>query len=51
MTELSNLVKGIRQIEKALGNNIKQKYESEDILVSILGKSLATKRKMNAGDI
>ena len=51
MTELSNLVKGIRQIEKALGNNIKQKYESEDVLVSILGKSLATKRKMNAGDI
>ncbi|WP_440929841.1 N-acetylneuraminate synthase family protein [Candidatus Pelagibacter sp.] len=51
MTELSNLVKGIRQIEKALGNNIKQKYESEDVLVSILGKSLATKKSMSAGDI
>ena len=51
MSELTNLVNGIREIEKALGKNIKQKYKSEDVLVSILGKSLATKKALKAGSI
>ena len=51
MGELADLVKGIREVEKALGKNIKQKYQSENVLVSILGKSLATKKVLKAGSI
>lgn len=51
MGELADLVEGVREIEKALGKNIKQKYQSEDVLVSILGKSLATKKVLKAGSI
>ncbi len=51
MEELKEMVNGIRQIEKALGSNKKKKYKSEEVLVSILGKSLATKHPLKAGSI
>ena len=51
MRELKEMVDGIRQIEKALGSKKKQKYKSEEVLVSILGKSLATKKVLKAGSI
>lgn len=51
MKELKEMVNGIRQIEKALGSNKKKKYKSEEVLVSILGKSLATKYPLKAGSI
>ena len=51
MTELKAMVEGIRQIELALGNSSKTKYKSEDVLISILGKSLVTKKPLKAGAI
>jgi N,N'-diacetyllegionaminate synthase len=51
MSELANLVKGVREVEKALGNSIKKRYQSENVLVSILGKSLATNKVIKAGTI
>jgi|TARA_B100001094_G_C18173420_1_gene796489 N,N'-diacetyllegionaminate synthase len=51
MEELKLMVDGIRQIEKALGSDVKKKYESESVLVSILGKSLATKQSLKAGTL
>ena len=51
MKELKEMVNGIRQIEKALGSNKKKKYKSEEVLVSILGKSLGTKYPLKAGSI
>jgi len=51
MVELKEMVNGIRQIEKALGSKKKKKYKSEEVLVSILGKSLATKYPIKAGSI
>ena len=49
MNELKKMVDGIRQIENALGSATKKKYKSEEVLVSILGKSLATKHSLKAG--
>ena len=43
------MVDGIRQIEVALGQKTKTRYKSENVLVSILGKSLATKRAIKSG--
>ena len=51
MEELKIMVDGIRQIEKALGSDIKKRYDSENVLVSILGKSLATKVPLKAGTV
>jgi len=49
MKELKMMVDGIRQIEVALGQKTKTRYKSENVLVSILGKSLATKRAIKSG--
>ena len=51
MHEVKQMVEGIRQIEQAVGNENKTKYKSEDVLISILGKSLVTKKSMKAGKI
>ena len=51
MQELKIMVDGIRQIEKALGSDKKRKYKSEEMLESILGKSIATKNALKAGSI
>ena len=51
MIELKEMIDGIRQIEKALGSKKKKKYKSEEVLVSILGKSLATKYPLKAGSV
>ena len=50
MQELKLMVDGIRQIEKAVGSKNKKKYNSENVLVSILGKSLVLKNSLKAGD-
>ena len=39
------------QIEKALGGYDKKNYKSEDVLVSILGKSLVTNKSLKNGHI
>mgnify|MGYP001372744346 CR=1 FL=1 len=51
MSELTQMVNGIREIEKALGGYKKNNYKSEEILVSILGKSLVAKKNLKIGHI
>jgi len=51
MVELKNMVNAIREIELALGTDKKTKYKSEDVLVSILGKSLVAKNSLKSGSI
>ncbi len=51
MDELKQMVKSIREVEKSLGSPEKKKYESENVLVSILGKSLVTKTDIKKGSI
>ncbi len=51
MSELSEMVKSIREVEIALGTEIKQKYDSEGPLISVLGKCLVTTKEIKAGDI
>tara|TARA_B100001057_G_C22839221_1_gene946406 strand:- start:98 stop:1183 length:1086 start_codon:yes stop_codon:yes gene_type:complete len=51
MVELKNMVNAIREIELALGTDKKTKYKSEDVLVSILGKSLVAKKSLKSGFI
>ncbi len=51
MEELKEMVSGIRQIEKALGSKNKRKYKSEEVLISILGKSIALKHSLKAGSV
>ena len=51
MIELQKMVKAIREIELALGTNKKTKYKSEDVLVSILGKSLVAKNGLKSGNV
>jgi N,N'-diacetyllegionaminate synthase len=51
MGELKLMVDGIRQVEKSLGTGKKKKYKSEEVLISILGKSIATKVPLKAGSI
>ena len=51
MKELKEMIDAIRQIESAIGSETKRKYKSEDVLISILGKSLVTKKSLKAGSI
>ena len=51
MKELEQMVAGIRQVEKALGGYDKKNYKSEDVLVSILGKSLVANKALKNGHI
>jgi N,N'-diacetyllegionaminate synthase len=48
--ELTQMVKGIRKIEKALGNGIKQPSESEKRNISVMRKSIIAKNNINKGD-
>ncbi len=49
MAELKKMVDGIREVEKAMGGFKKVNYKSEEVLVSILGKSLVMKKDIKKG--
>lgn len=49
--ELKILVKGIRSIEKAIGNGIKQPHVSELETAMVVRKSLVAARRIEAGEI
>lgn len=49
--ELAAMVKGIRKIEMALGNGIKQPSESEKRNISVMRKSIVAKTKIKKGEI
>ena len=50
MQEFTQMVAGIRQVEKALGS-FEKNEKSEDVLVSILGKSIVAKKSLKKGHI
>jgi len=43
MEELEEMVRQIREVEQAMGTPEKRHYKSEDVLVSVLGKSVVSK--------
>ena len=49
--ELKEMVKQIREVEQAMGSFEKKRYESEDVLVSALGKSVVSKVNIPADTI
>lgn len=49
--ELTAMVKGIRLIEKAFGNGIKEPSASEKRNIPVMRKSIVTKTDINEGDI
>lgn len=51
MDELEEMVKCIREAEMALGSFHKRKFESENPLINVLGKSLVTTKDIEAGSI
>ncbi len=51
MLELKEMTKSIREVELALGNDSKTKYQSENPLINVLGKSIATTMEIKKGSI
>lgn len=49
--ELAQMIKSIRNIEKALGSNIKTPSDSEKKNILIARKSIVAKKRINKGDI
>ena len=49
MDELSEMVKCIREVEVAFGSSEKRKFESENPLINVLGKSLVTTQDIQSG--
>ena len=51
MSELSEMVKCIREVEEAFGSSQKRKFESENPLINVLGKSLVTTKDLLSGEL
>lgn len=51
MDELREMIKHIREVELALGTSEKKHYQSEDVLMSVLGKSIASTVFIPAGTL
>ncbi len=51
MQELNLMVKSIREVEQAFGSFEKRKFESENPLIGVLGKSLVTTKAIKSGSI
>ena len=51
MDELSEMVKCIREVEVAFGSSEKRKFESENPLINVLGKSLVTTQDIKSGAV
>lgn len=51
MQELQIMIKSIREVEQALGSSEKRKFESENPLIGVLGKSLVSKKAIKSGSI
>ena len=50
-SELNQLVEGIRQVEKALGDGVKRPSKVEEINLPIVRRSLTANRKINKGEL
>ena len=51
MDELEEMVKCIREVEVAFGSSEKRKFESENSLINVLGKSLVTTQDIKSGAV
>lgn len=49
--ELQTMVRHIREVEQAMGSSLKSRYDSENVLVSVLGKSVVSHVSIPAGTI
>ena len=51
MSELSEMVQCIREVEEAFGSSQKRKFESENPLINVLGKSLVANKDIQSGEV